>query len=202
MSIKKIQTLLDKAPSVSQWWLSNKTSLKRWDLGFDTLAVILLIMNLTGIGLTVLALIGLGLGWWEGEGTGKITLLAYPCGAAASLIMLRNMPKVWPKKFTFDQFQLSRPENEDVSADYKYKVLSRLLNVSDLPSSAVQQLHNIKQLDLPKCWWDALENTVVECIPQEPSQQIVKKSAQEKLDEVYVKLDQATHEPSLKVLRL
>ena len=57
MSIEKIHDLIDQAPAVSQWWLSNKKSLKWWAGGVNavqgSLSVIYIMNLITAIPLTL-----------------------------------------------------------------------------------------------------------------------------------------------------
>lgn len=201
MSHEKIKNLIDQAPEISQWWNSSKSTLKRWFFFHSTInlfgqVIVLFGGIVTGISLQawvtdvlapgrgiflLLSVIATMVGiWWNTDGGDFLSR------------------KLWPQKLTRNGLTLWL--NQEVGVEYKSAVLSRLLKISDPQlQPLLQQLQDIKDLELPKCWWNALDDAIEHITPKASLSPA--KSSEEKLEDVYTQIDQATHR-SPKVFRL
>ena len=102
---------------------------------------------------------------------------------------------MWPKRFTHNGLNLrDSVRDTTVTLDLTHEVLSQAVKISDPQMKPIlARLHALKDTDLPKCWWDALAHEVDKCIvvPQP-----VNKSVQEKLDAVYIQIEDIATFPS------
>ena len=129
-------------------------------------------------------------------------LIAALLGIFGGLPAYRLSNKMWPKRFTHNGLNLrGSVRDATVTLDLTHEVLSQAVKISDPQMKPIlARLYALKDTDLPKCWWDALACEVDKCIvvPQP-----VNKSVQEKLDAVYIQMENVAASPTpSKVLRL
>lgn len=200
MSYEKINTLINQATEVSQWWTSNKRALNWWLIGSTAVIFPIFLMTLLSVAATLL---------WSGMWlSGEVPADKYWMLIAAPLVSLCGMGvikfghKFWPKRFTYQGFTLERfAKAESVSLAFTHNVLSKAVNLSDPQIKPIlARLRNLKDMDLPKCWWEALLNELDNLTPKNPT---VEKSIEEKIDAVYVQIEDVAASPvPPKVLRL
>jgi len=201
MSYEKINDLIEQAPEVSQWWASNKRALNRWNFSASLMLIPVVLLSVvsalaTMVGYATLADGSLrpGMEW---------VLLAAPLVAGCGLTFGVFLERFTPQRFRRKDLVLNGfVKKQTMSLTGVHNVLSQAIKISDPQMKPIlAQLHALKDTDLPKCWWDALAYEVNTCVvAQHPT---VNKSAQEKLDAVYVQMeDMSVVQPIPKVLRL
>lgn len=200
MLYEKINTLIDQAPDVSQWWTSNKRSLNRWVIGTTVALFPILFITVLSVAATLLGYVG----WMAGSlpADKYWTLIAAPVVSLCGMGAMKFGHKMWPKRFTYEGFTLARSANaESVSLAFTHNVLSKAVKMNDPKMKPVlARLSALKDMDLPKCWWEALFDELDGLTAKDP---VVTKSIEEKIDAVYVQIEDAAASPSpSKVLRL
>lgn len=200
MSIEKVQGLIQSAAEVSAWWASNKTSFTRKNIAWGAMEFVAMMTGILGAAGTLIAYTV----WINGNMAAgrEVFLWLFPLATVigGGGFMWRNKTRL--KKFTHTQLRMDRTFNQTVSLSRQRHILSAALNISATDrKNIVMGLQNIKGMDLPKCWWDELNlalEAVAQPVPNPP------KSMEERLDEVYVKMDAVVqaHENTSKVLRL
>lgn len=196
MCIEKINNLIDQAPDVSQWWLANKKFLTRWFIGKFALWLAAFSIASCGAAATLLAYAGslmVGKDW---------VLIAAPLVCGGGFVVAHLVEKFVPKKFRYNNFKLSSfVGDETASLAYVHEILSKAVTISDPQMKPIlARLHILKDMDLPKCWWNAFSKELDNYVIEPP---VVRKSEQEKIDHVFVQIqDSATLPPVPKVFRL
>lgn len=197
---EKLNTLIDQAPGVSQWWTSNKRALQWWFIGVMGLALPVFLLTILSFSTTLFAY-----GSWL---IGSLPvdkhwmLISSPLLFTTGMGVIRLAGKLWPKRFTHNEFTLKGAVNyETVSLDFTHTILNRAVKIDDPQMKPIlARLRNLKDLDLPKCWWEAFADELNNLTPKDPA---IKKSIEEKIDAVYVQIeDVATFKAEPKVLRL
>lgn len=200
MSYEKITTLIDQAPDVSQWWMSNKNSLKWWSRGLRTVQFFVAAIYVVSA-FAAMPLIG----WWimnKLPADQHWMLLAAISGIFGGLVTIRCSDKMFPKRFTYNGLNLRGSVREEtVTLNMMHDVLSKAVTINDPQMKPIlARLNALKNMDLPECWWEALSNELDNLTPKAP---VVTKSIVEKLDAVYVQIEDVTAAPTpSKVLRL
>ena len=200
MSYEKINDLIEQAPDVSQWWISNKRALNFWFRGFYTMDFISGGLFAIGASFSLLLFTGLAFGQVSVTNPWGLAVFPFLCGLGCGWLKLS--PKWWPKRFTYNDLRLTKEKHkETVSLAFVHKILSRAVKISDPQMKPIlARLHAIKDTDLPKCWWDALACEVDKCVA---AQHPINESVQEKLDAVYIQIENVAASLSTpKVLRL
>lgn len=201
MSYEKINELIKQAPEVSQWWVSNKRALNFWFLGFEAMNFIFYALGILGASVGSLLCVGVAFNQVSVSNLWPLLVIAFLCGLGHG--WFKFAPKWWSKRFTYNNFRLTeKSSDETASLDFTHEILSQAVNLHDLQMKPIlARLRALKDTDLPKCWWEALACEMDKCIvAQNPS---VNKSVQEKLDAMYVQMEDVSVTPSItKVLRL
>lgn len=200
MSYKKITTLIEQAPDVSQWWMSNKNSLKWWSRG---LRAVQFFVNLIYVisAFSAIPLIG---GWLMNKlpADQHWMPLAAISGVFGGLVAIRFSEKLFPKRFTYNGLNLRGSVSEEtVTLNMMHDVLSKAVTINDPQMKPILSHSSVfKDVDLPKCWWTALSKELDNLTPKDP---VVTKTIEEKIDAVYVQIEDVTTacQPS-KMLRL
>ncbi len=200
MSYEKLNTLIDQAPAVSQWWTSNKRALNWWLIGYTAVVFSVLMMTLLSVAAT---LVWSGM-WLSGEVPAEKywMLIAAPLVSLCGMGVIKFFHKISPKRFTYEGFTLTRSANaESVSLAFTHKVLSKAVKINDPQMKPIlARLSAIKDMNLPACWWEALWNELDNLTPKVLT---VEKSIEEKIDAVYVQIEDVAASPMPpKVLRL
>ena len=201
MSYEKINDLIEQAPDVSQWWLSNKRALTWWYIFMRIAIVPAFAIPL----FSIMACLMVYLSWGmhaESLGDAKWWLIGTPLASVGGLAFLRSFINYTPKRFKHKGLVLEILESDEaVSLAFVHKILSRAVNISDPQMKPIlARLHALKDTDLPKCWWDALACEVDKCIV---TPHPVNESMQEQLNAVYIQMEDVAASPTpSKVLRL
>lgn len=191
---EKLNTLINQAPGVSQWWTSNKRALQWWFMGavgmvwFTVISCFALLVCIAAM--------------CETKGVSPLMVVVVPLVFATGLGVLKSANKLWPKRFTHNGFTLKGAVNyETVSLDFTHTILNRAVKIDDPQMKPIlARLRNLKDLDLPKCWWEAFADELNDITPKDAA---VKKSIEEKIDAVYVQIEDVAVSPQpSKVLRL
>lgn len=202
MSVEKINNLIDQAPGVSQWWTSNKRALNRWVIGMTGAIIPVLFITLLSVATTLLGYVS----WMDGSlpADKYWTLIAAPLVSFCGMGVMKFGHKVWPKRFTYKGFTLTRfTTAERASLAFTHNVLSKAVKIDDPQMKPVlARLSALKEMDLPKCWWEALFDEL-DNLTQRIQPQPLEKSIQDKVDAVYIQMEDAAASPSNpKVFRL
>lgn len=199
MSIEKIQGLIQSAAEVSAWWTSNKKTFTRKNIAWGAIEFIAMMTGILGVAGTLIAYTV----WLNGNMAAgrEMFLWVFPLAAVigGGGFMWRNKTRL--EIFTHTQLRVDRTFNQSVPLDRRRQILSAALNAPETDRKQILSgLQDIKKMDLPQCWWDELEAalmSVAQSVSPPP------KSMEERLDEVYVKMDAVVQAPKeKKVLRL
>ena len=199
MSIEKIHGLIQSAAEVSAWWTSNKKTLTRKNIAWFGIQFIAMMTGILGVSGAIIAYTV----WLNGSMAAGREMFLWVCPLAAviggGVFMWANKTRL--KKFTHTQLPLEHTFNQTVSLNRRRQILSMALNIPDPDRKHILSgLQDIKEMDLPKCWWDEL-NVALMSVAQPLSTPT--KSMEERLDEVYVQMDTVVQAPKeTKVLRL
>lgn len=201
MSFKEVEELIQHAPDVAAWWKSNTKTLKFWCVARNLSAAIGgFLVLFAGLSTAVVGAL-----WFMDNIRPGSELLAaaFPCFLALGVAMVELPSRLRPKRFTFGKMKLNKM-NCAVSVEKKRSVLNAALKITDPKiKNILLQLQDIKDLELPDVWWEQLETAVQNILQQAaPVVVVVEQSAQQQLDDVYMKMERAAHENSSKVLRL
>ena len=201
---EKLNNLIDQAPSVSQWWTSNKRALQWWFIGAIGAALPVFLLTILSFSATLLAY-----GSWL---IGSLPmdkhwmLISGPLLFTTGMGVIRLAGKLWPKRFTHNEFTLKGAVVEEtVSLAFTHKVLHRAVKIDDPQMKPIlARLRNLKDLDLPQCWWKAFADELNNLTPKDPAtEKSIKESIEEKIDAVYVQIeDVAASETQPKVFQL
>ena len=201
MSYEKINDLIEQAPKVSQWWVSNKRALNRWTFGANLVLAPIFALSVV----SAIATIGCYGALSDGSlrpGTGWL-LLAAPLIAGGGLTFTHFFWGFTPQRFRYKDLVLKGcVKKQTVSLTCVHNVLSQAVKIDDPQLKPIlAQLLALKDTDLPKCWWDALAYEFNKCIvAQHPP---INQSTQEKLDAVYVQMEElSVDQPTPKVFHL
>lgn len=203
MSIEKMQNLIKDAPNCALWWTENKTRCRLWSWFGHIVGVPLSL----GIVLSVWAGAILGIGSALGATyNGSLGVSDVPLGvlslkffyvALGLSVPFALLCIYCPKKFQWKSGKCNE-EFFKPSAQRKAQILSQILKLknSQLPE-IVSELPNIKDLDLPKAWWNMLEHAInneakaaAQVKDEDKCSRVQKPSDLEVLDNVYVEIEQ------------
>lgn len=201
MSYEKINDLIEQAPEVSQWWVSNKRALNRSTLSVQMVRITVVLLSIFSVLATIAVYATLADGSLR-PGV-RWALLAAPLVAVCGLRFGFFLERFTPQRFRRKGLVLRGfVKEQTMSLTGVHDILSQAIKISDPQMKPIlARLHALKDTDLPQCWWDALDCEVSKCVvAQHPP---VTRSAQEKLDAVLVQMEDVSTTPSIpKVLRL
>lgn len=170
MSYEKINDLIDQAPAVSQWWVSNKNYLNRWVFGKIMLQLPALSIACLGGSTTLLSvgLFGLDGPLALAVSKGWILIvgpLVFAGGFKLNCLIEKNF---LPKRFTYGKFKLTEfVGSHTTPGELKYEVFVKFFKISTPQTKTIlERLRIVEDMDLPKCWWEALGNELEKSTPE------------------------------------
>lgn len=202
MSVEKITKLIKEAPKTAIWWAQNKHAIVKKNKTVEMIEFGCMISAWSGPVLTwgLFAFLNSTNGYMYWTSMALVGLLPL----CISLILTMKGMSLHSKqtRFSAQNFgvDICSEKGKKVSSRQKKEVLDILLNHSD-PSihQVLPKILAARALDLPKSWWSALQ----EALNDVPSNHVVvQKTADDEVNDIYTKIDDATNRTNAKVLRL
>ena len=223
MTIEKLNQLIDNAPEFAQWWEGNHANVqkklknnRRWIGVFNGAHLISIVPQFMGVlhGINILFPDPSAVLLTTGNALPLLCALAMIGGVFwFNIFMLFKLDMLacqWPKKLGIPLKNAIDPDElldgcsgmmKTIDDTHKKQIVEKIINHSQNPVRAhAASLLRIKDLNMPDCWWVAVECVVDDIEGHEIT--VAPKTAQEQLEDVYLDIEKSTNLQHSKVLKL
>lgn len=223
MSIEKLNQLIDGAPEFSQWWEANHANIegqlknnRRWVSVFSGAHLISIAPQFMGVlhGINFLFPDPSAVLLTTGNALPLLCALAMVGGFFVFNVVMMSKINTWayqwPKKLGIPLKNAIDPDEllegrsgtmKTIDDTHKKQIVEKIINHSQNPvRTHAASLLRIKDLNMPDCWWVAVE-CVVDDI-EGNTITVAPKTAHEQLEDVYLGIEKSTNLQHSKVFKL